>query len=187
MLLWRGDVLYNTVAGNIFWVWVQILLTYNSGIHLVKMLGHINWQAVGGHDAVLFVPEDLTKIGFWDLYVRAMPLFMPSAYLTAIILCPEQNSRIKMHYFEPRRHLKELNERRNMAFKRLELLEARAIEDPVALPKNRSRFEPFDLEFFCHESLRSSPFSVQKPLSYQIELNHAFPSRFNSYKLLRSC
>ena len=29
----------------------------------------MSWEEVGGHDAVLFVPEDLTKIGFWVTWV----------------------------------------------------------------------------------------------------------------------
>ena len=135
MLLWRGDVLYNTVAGNIFWVWVQILLQQNSKIHLVKMLDHVTWAQVGRHDAVLFVPEAHRVVGLalrerisrrsasghlgephlssweWskssqDLYVRAMPIFVTSPFLTAIILCPERASRIKMHYFAAWTHAK---------------------------------------------------------------------------------
>ncbi|CAK8999130.1 unnamed protein product [Durusdinium trenchii] len=133
ILQWRGDVLWNTVAGSVFWVWVQMLLHLNSGIDIVRITHgvgtHMSWKEVGRHDAVLFVPEDLTKIGFWDLYASAMPLFITDESLTASLLCPEPMSRVKMHYFD--------------THWRLPFFETGAFE----------ALEPFDLERSCERKL----------------------------------
>ena len=52
------------------------------------------------HNAVLFVPEDLTKIAFWDLYATGMPIFVPDSKILSKLLCFEENSLEKMHYFD---------------------------------------------------------------------------------------
>jgi len=55
---------------------------------------------VSRHNAVLFVPEDLTKIAFWDLYATGMPIFVPDSKILSKLLCFEENSLEKMHYFD---------------------------------------------------------------------------------------
>lgn len=55
---------------------------------------------VSQHNAVLFVPEDLTKIAFWDLYATGMPIFVPDSKFLSKLLCFEENSLEKMHYFD---------------------------------------------------------------------------------------
>ena len=52
------------------------------------------------HNAVLFVPEDLTKIAFWDLYATGMPIFVPDSKILSMLLCFEEKSLEKMHYFD---------------------------------------------------------------------------------------
>lgn len=55
---------------------------------------------VSQYNAVLFVPEDLTKIAFWDLYATGMPIFVPDSKILSKLLCFEENSLEKMHYFD---------------------------------------------------------------------------------------
>eukprot|EP00931_Biecheleriopsis_adriatica_P030896 TRINITY_DN18156_c0_g1_i2.p1 TRINITY_DN18156_c0_g1~~TRINITY_DN18156_c0_g1_i2.p1 ORF type:complete len:173 (+),score=36.05 TRINITY_DN18156_c0_g1_i2:101-619(+) len=61
----------------------------------------ISWEDISSHDAILFFPEDLTKIAFWDLYAAGMPLFVAEPSLVAQIICPEPTARAKMHFFDP--------------------------------------------------------------------------------------
>ena len=38
---------------------------------------------VSRYDAVAFVPEDLVKVAFWELYAAGAPLFVPDLALTS--------------------------------------------------------------------------------------------------------
>ena len=100
LLQWRGDVLWNTIAGSTFWVWLQLLFHRSAALDILRMTGAMSWSAVSQHDAVLFVPEDLTKIAFWDLYAAQMPIFVPDVEVLAMLLCFEESSVKKMHYFD---------------------------------------------------------------------------------------
>ena len=130
LLQWRGDVLWNTIAGSSFWVWLQFLCHRSAAVDILRMTGHMDWQQVSHHDAVLFVPEDLTKIAFWDLYAVGMPTLIPDAQLLSQLLCFEEQSVRKMHYFDPRaRHV---------------LNQTGHFED----------LEPFDLKRYCPQKMQ---------------------------------
>lgn len=108
LLQWRGDVMWNTVAGSMFAVWIMLLFDQNTFNWKVSSMTHgltlagMGWDEIVRHDAVLFVPEDSTKIAFWDLYSTSIPLFVADAGVVAHIVCPEPSSLHKNHYFDSR-------------------------------------------------------------------------------------
>ncbi|CAE8629921.1 unnamed protein product, partial [Polarella glacialis] len=92
LMLFRTHAYWQTSPGVMFASVFLRFLRENAGLGPpvvpVQMPAgkHVSCEEMVQHHAVLFMPEDLVKMSFWELYRSATPLFVPSLGLASNIL-----------------------------------------------------------------------------------------------------
>eukprot|EP00929_Paragymnodinium_shiwhaense_P071675 TRINITY_DN36420_c0_g1_i3.p1 TRINITY_DN36420_c0_g1~~TRINITY_DN36420_c0_g1_i3.p1 ORF type:complete len:273 (-),score=13.82 TRINITY_DN36420_c0_g1_i3:64-882(-) len=92
VLIFRTHAYWQSTAGANLLMVLSHFLKANVGrgtpIALHQQPEEETWSAtrIVDHDAALFMPEDLVKMSFWELYSAGLPLVLPSRFLACSIL-----------------------------------------------------------------------------------------------------
>eukprot|EP00927_Polykrikos_kofoidii_P056608 TRINITY_DN50706_c0_g1_i1.p1 TRINITY_DN50706_c0_g1~~TRINITY_DN50706_c0_g1_i1.p1 ORF type:complete len:764 (-),score=89.57 TRINITY_DN50706_c0_g1_i1:50-2341(-) len=98
LLFFRTHVYWQSSPGMKFQHAIVHFLNENRDVlpplTLAQQPGGEYWPCdrIVAHDVAVFVPEDLVKMSFWELYRAALPMFVPSRSLVASML-PDQDGR----------------------------------------------------------------------------------------------
>lgn len=91
VMLFRTHSFWQTSPGATLLLFLKHFLEANEDkgipLQLVPLPEHrVEAKDFTSSDAVVFVPEDLVKMSFWELYYAAVPLFVPSRHYASMIL-----------------------------------------------------------------------------------------------------